>query len=88
MNRQCFNQFLLVKISGTNNEQAKTWLPHNELSDSTWGSRAKNFPKTANSASQLLTNDALDEAYNLFGLDEAEKVVKDKDSLKTFKLKT
>ena len=78
---------MLVNSSGTNNEQAKTWLPHNELSESTWGSRAKKFPKTVTSASQLLTNDALGEAYNLLVLDEAEKVVKDNDSLKTFKFK-
>ena len=35
----------------------------------------KKFVKTINRAYQILTNDAAREAYNIFGLDEAEKVM-------------
>ena len=35
----------------------------------------KEFFKTINWAYQNLTNDAAREAYNIFGLDEAEKVM-------------
>ena len=37
------------------------------------------FFKTINRAYQILTNNAAREAYNIFGLDKAEKVTKDKN---------
>ena len=36
------------------------------------------FFKTINRAYQILMNDGAREAYNIFGLDEAEKVMNDK----------
>ena len=39
----------------------------------------KEFCKAINRAHQILTNDAPRKAYNKFGLDEAEKVMKNKN---------
>ena len=47
-------------------------LPQNEPIDA---GGDEEFFKTFNRANQILTNDAAREAYNIFGLDEAEKVM-------------
>ena len=68
-------EILLVKISTTKDQIKKhshkmSLLTHHDAGGD------KEFFKTINRAYQIPTNDAAREAYNIFGLDEAEKTMK------------
>ena len=65
---------LLVKNSSLRDQIEKHYHKMSMLTLSDAGGDEKLF-KTLNRAYQNLTNDAAREAYNIFGLDEAEKVM-------------
>ena len=62
------------KISASKDQFKKHYLKMSLLTHPDAGAD-EGFFKTMNRAYQILTNDAAREAYNIFGLDEAEKVM-------------
>ena len=67
-------QILLLKISASNDQISKHYHKMSLLTHPGAGGDKELF-KTINRAYQILTNDAAREAYNIFGFDEAEKVM-------------
>ena len=74
MNRSAtLYEILLLKISASKDQIKKHYRKMSLLTHPDAGGD-KEFFKTINRAYQILTNDVAREAYNIFGLDETEKV--------------
>ena len=66
-------------VSSASKDQINKTLPQKEPIDAPDADGDKEFFNTINRAYQFLTNDAAREAYKIIGLNEAEKVMNDKN---------
>ena len=76
-------EILLVKSSASKYQIKKHYHKMSLLTHTDAGGDEEFF-KTINRAYQILMNDGAREAYNNFGLDEAEKVMNDENIPKNF----
>ena len=79
MNRPATLFEILLEESSASKDQIKKHYHKMSLLTHPDAGGDKEFLKTINRASQVLTNDAAREAYNIFGLDEAEKVMNNRN---------
>ena len=79
MNRPATLYEILLVKSSASKDQIKKHYHKMSLLTHTDAVGNKKFFETINWAYQILTNDAAREVHNIFGLDEAEKVINNKN---------